>query len=40
MSITQQYDPYENDVAERINGILKYEFGLKNTMKKVAIADR
>lgn len=25
LSTTQQYDPYENAVAERINGILKYE---------------
>jgi transposase InsO family protein len=28
MSNTQQYDPYENAVAERINETLKYEFGL------------
>jgi len=38
LSTTQQYDPYENAVAERINGILKYEFGLKKTIKSVAIA--
>jgi transposase InsO family protein len=38
LSTTQQYDPYENAVAERINGILKYEFGLKRTIKNVAIA--
>jgi transposase InsO family protein len=38
MSTTQQYDPYENAVAERINGILKYEFGLKKTIKNVDIA--
>ncbi|MBN9314070.1 MAG: transposase family protein [Chryseobacterium sp.] len=25
MSTTQKYDPYENAVAERIKGILKYE---------------
>lgn len=31
-STTQQYDPYENAVAERINGILKYEFGLKESI--------
>lgn len=24
--MTKQYDPYENAVAERINGILKQEF--------------
>lgn len=38
LSTTQQYDPYENAIAERINGILKYEFGLKNTIKNVGIA--
>jgi transposase InsO family protein len=25
-SMTEQYDPYQNEVAERINGILKQEF--------------
>ena len=40
LSTTQQYDPYENAIAERINGILKYEFGLKNTIKSVAIAQK
>lgn len=39
MSTTQQYDPYENAIAERINGILKYEFGLKNTIKSVKLAQ-
>ena len=38
LSTTQQYDPYENAVAERINGILKYEFGLNKTIKNVDIA--
>lgn len=28
ISMTEQYDPYENAVAERVNGILKDEFGL------------
>lgn len=32
LSTTQQYDPYLNAIAERINGIFKYEFGLKNTI--------
>ncbi|MFI8380510.1 transposase [Leeuwenhoekiella sp. NPDC079379] len=32
ISMTQQYDPYENAVAERINGILKQEFGLGKTI--------
>jgi putative transposase len=40
LSTTQQYDPYENAIAERINGILKYEFGLKNTIKSVDIAQK
>lgn len=32
-SMTQNSDPYENAVAERINGILKQEFLLINTIK-------
>lgn len=39
LSTTQQYDPYENAIAERINATLKYEFGLKRTIKSVAIAQ-
>lgn len=38
MSTTQQSDPYENAIAERINGILKYEFGLRKTIASVPIA--
>ena len=37
LSTTQQYDPYENAVAERINGILKYEFGLGNTCQTLKL---
>jgi transposase InsO family protein len=33
LSTTQNSSPYENAVAERINGILKQEFGLKNNSK-------
>lgn len=40
LSTTQQYDPYENAVAERINGILKYEFGLINTIKNIKLANQ
>lgn len=40
LSTTQQYDPYENAVAERINGILKYEFGIKNTIRNIEIAQK
>lgn len=40
LSTTQQYDPYENAVAERINGILKYEFGLKESIANQDIARK
>jgi len=30
ISMTQKYDPYENSIAERINGILKQEFDISN----------
>lgn len=40
MSTTQQYDPYENAIAERINGILKYEFGLRKTLPSLDIARK
>lgn len=38
MSTTQLSDPYENAIAERINGILKYEFGLRKTIASITIA--
>lgn len=31
ISMTQNYDPYENAIAESVNGILKEEFGLFET---------
>jgi transposase InsO family protein len=40
MSTTQQSDPYENAIAERINGILKYEFGLRKRIASVDIARK
>jgi transposase InsO family protein len=40
LSTTQKYDPYENAIAERINGILKYEFGLKGTLANITIARK
>lgn len=40
MSMTEQYDPYENAVAERINRTLKYEYGLKNIIKNTDIAQK
>lgn len=40
MSMTQQSDPYENAVAERINQTLKYEYGLKQTIKNLKLARK
>jgi putative transposase len=40
ISMTEQYDPYENAVAERINRTLKYEYGLKKTIKNTDIAQK
>lgn len=40
MSTTQKYDPYENAIAERINGILKYEFGMRKTLPSVDVARK
>lgn len=40
LSTTQQYDPYENAVAERVNGILKYEFGLKDSIVNEEVARK
>ncbi len=40
MSMTEQYDPYENAVAERINRTLKYEYGLKQTIKNTKLAQK
>lgn len=40
MSTTQKSDPYENAIAERINGILKYEFGLRKTLASVQLARK
>ncbi|WBA44322.1 integrase core domain-containing protein [Hymenobacter canadensis] len=39
LSMTQHGDPYENAVAERVNGILKDEFGLGTTLPDFAQAD-
>ena len=36
-SMTQNSDPYENAVAERINGILKQEFGIDKFNKELPI---
>ena len=39
ISMTEQYDPYENAIAERINRTLKYEYGLKESIKNTVIAQ-
>lgn len=38
ISMTEKYDPYQNAIAERINRTLKYEYGLKNTLKDTRTA--
>ena len=40
LSTTEKYDPYQNAVAERINGILKYEFGMVKTIPELTTAKR
>ncbi len=40
MSMTEKYDPYENAIAERINRTLKYEYGLKQTIKNTDLAQK
>lgn len=40
LSTTQKSDPYENAIAERINGILKYEFGLIKTIPNFEVARK
>lgn len=39
LSMTEKGDPYENAIAERVNGILKYEFGLNQTFSSHALAE-
>lgn len=40
ISMTQSYDPYENAVAERVNGILKDEYGIGDGFINQAQAHR
>jgi len=40
ISMTEQYDPYQNAIAERINRTLKYEYGLKKSIKNTDIAQK
>lgn len=40
ISMTENGDPYENAVAERMNGILKDEFGLSEQLETLSEANR
>ena len=40
LSMTEQYAPYENPVAERVNRTLKYEYALINIIKNKKIAKQ
>jgi transposase InsO family protein len=40
LSTTQQYDPYENAVAERINETLKYEYGLNKQVVNLQVLKK
>lgn len=40
MSMTQDSDPYENALAERMNRTLKEEFGLGNTLANLGQAEK
>ncbi len=35
--MTEKYDPYENAIAERINGILKQEFNIAKNIKDLSL---
>jgi transposase InsO family protein len=39
-SMTEKYDPYENAIAERINGILKQEFDIATTIKDFNVKEK
>jgi len=39
ISMTEEYDPYENAVAERVNGILKAEFGLDDIFENYELLE-
>lgn len=40
ISMTEKGDPYENAIAERVNGILKVEFDLGKTFTSFQVADQ
>ena len=39
-SMTEKYDPYENAIAERINGVLKQEFDVARKIKDFNIKEK
>ena len=39
-SMTEKYDPYENAIAERINGILKQEFDIAKKVKDFSVKEK
>ena len=39
VSMTEEYDPYKNAVAERINGILKSEFGIDEVFENYELLE-
>jgi len=39
-SMTEKYDPYENAIAERINGILKQEFHIARDIKNLNLKKK
>ncbi len=39
-SMTEKYDPYENAIAERINGILKQEFDIARSIKNFDVKKK
>lgn len=40
LSNTQNSDPYENAIAERMNRTLKYEYGLKEVLPDLKTAEK
>ena len=38
--MTEKYDPYENAIAERVNGILKQEFDIARNVKNIDIKKK
>jgi len=39
-SMTEKYDPYENAIAERINGILKQEFNIAKNIRCIELKKK